>query len=202
LPVSAAADRACRARLAGVPSERGKRREFVEKLGIGSATMAMAAAVGNTVSADTKQDHDHSQIDGPLANATVSFGQWRTDPPLDRFPNISPRTANQHKLLPYTVIIKAGGGVNFNISGTHHILVYGPGTTLESIDASSIIEASPTFPGFVNDPQNRVYRGLDPRLLPQDRVEVVAFANRGTYLVVCGLLPHFLDRMHGFVQVN
>jgi hypothetical protein len=25
-------------------------------------------------------------IDGPLANATVSLGEWQTDPPLDRFP--------------------------------------------------------------------------------------------------------------------
>jgi hypothetical protein len=180
-----------------------KRREFVEKLGIGSAGIAVAAAVGATVSADSKQEHEHSLIDGPLANATVSFGQWRTDlaPALDRFPNLSPRTANQHTLLPYTVTIRAGGGVNFIISGLHHILVYAPGTTLESIDATAIIEASPTFPGFIDDPLNRVYRGLDPRLLPQDRVEVVTFANLGTYLVVCGVVPHFRDRMHGFVKV-
>jgi hypothetical protein len=183
-----------------------KRREFVEKLGIGTAGIAAAAAMGTRVSAAPERqtdEHDHTQIDGPLTNATVSFGQWRTDltPPLDRFPNNSPRTANQHKLLPYNTTIKAGGGVNFNISGVHHILIYGPGTTLESINAGSIIEAGNGFPGFIDDPQNRVYRGLDPRPLPQDRVEVVAFPIKGTYLVVCGLVPHFADRMHGFVKV-
>ena len=33
-------------------------------------------------------------LDGPLSNATVSFGEWMT--PLDRFPNNSPAAANHH----------------------------------------------------------------------------------------------------------
>lgn len=183
-----------------------KRREFVEKLGIGSAGIAAAAALGSRVTAAPEhQEHDHTQVDGPLAQATVAFGQWRSDldPPLDRFPSNSPRTANQHKLLPYIATIKAGGGVNFLISGTHHILIYAPGTTLQSIDGTNIVGATttPPFPGFVDDPRNRVYRGLDPRLLPIDRLEAVSFATKGTYLVVCGLVPHFNEGMHGFVKV-
>lgn len=182
-----------------------KRREFVEKLGIGSATLAAAGALGSVVSAASeRQDHDHSTLDGPLASATVSFGSWKTDPALSRFPNNSPREANNHKLLPYTATIKAGGAISFLISGTHQVLVYAPGTTLESIDATAIVEATPgppPFPGFINDPVNRIYRGLDPRLQPQDRVESVSFAEKGTYLVVCGLVPHFLERMHGWVKV-
>ncbi len=31
-------------------------------------------------------------MDEPPANATVSFGEWQTDPPLDRFPNNSRQT--------------------------------------------------------------------------------------------------------------
>jgi hypothetical protein len=182
-----------------------KRREFVEKLGIGSASLAAAGALGTVVSAASgPQAHDHSTLDGPLASATVAFGSWLTDPVLDRFPNNSPRTANNHKVLPYTTTIKAGGSVTFNISGTHHVLVYAPGTTLESINETLIVEATPgppPFPGFINDPANRIYRGLDPRPLPQDRVETVTFANTGLHLVVCGLVPHFLDRMHGWVKV-
>jgi plastocyanin len=182
-----------------------KRREFVEKLGIGSATLAAAGAVGSVVSAASgPQGHDHSTLDGPLASATVAFGSWITEPALDRFPNNSPRTANNHKVLPYNTTIKAGGSVTFNISGTHQILVYAPGTTLESINGTLIVEATPgppPFPGFVNDPQNRIYRGLDPRLLPQDRVETVTFANKGVHLVVCGLVPHFNEGMAGFVKV-
>jgi len=61
--------------------------------------------------------------DGPQASATVSFGQWQTGPAdgpppvleLDRFlpPNQSPRTRNNHQLIPNEVTIKAGGSVNF-----------------------------------------------------------------------------------------
>lgn len=182
-----------------------KRREFVEKLGVGSAAIAAAGALGRVVtSAEGRQGHDHSTLDGPLASATVAFGSWLTDPPLDRFPSNSPRTANNHKVLPYTTTIKAGGSVTFNISGTHQVLVYAPGTTLDSINGSLIVEATqgpPPFPGFVNDPQNRIYRGLDPRLLPQDRLETVTFANTGLHLVVCGLVPHFNEGMHGWVKV-
>ena len=189
-----------------------KRREFVEKLGIGSAALAAAGAVGSIAASGSKrnpeaaggQNHDHSTLEGPLANAVVSFGQWKTEPVLDRFPNNSPRERNNHKLLPYIATIKAGGAVNFIISGVHQVLVYAPGTTLESINETLIVEATPgppPFPGFINDPANRIYRGLDPRLLPQDRVESVTLAEKGTYLVVCGLVPHFLEGMHGFVKV-
>ena len=182
-----------------------KRREFVGKLGLGSAAVASAAVLGSRVSAAPEKQHDHTAVDGPLAQATVAFGQWRTDltPALDRFPNNSPRTANNHKHIPYTATIKAGGAVNFLISGTHQVLVYGSGTTLDSI-ARNIVDAAagpPPFPGFIDDPVNRIYRGLDPRPLPQDRAEAVTFAAKGTYLVVCGLVPHFDEGMHGFVKV-
>ena len=74
---------------------------------------------------------------------------------------------------------------------------------MDSINASLIEFAVPgVFPGFINDPVNRVYRGLDPRPpAPLDRAEVVTFAEPGRYLVVCGLLPHFLDNMSGYVTV-
>jgi plastocyanin len=174
---------------------------------MGSAGLAAAAALGTGVSASLDipgAQHDHTQVDGPLASATVSFGQWTTTPPFDRFPANNDRTRNNHKLIPYTVTIKAGGSVNFNISGLHMVLVYAPGTTLESINETLIIEATPgppPFPGFIDDPNNRIYRGNDPRLLPQDRVEVITFADKGTYLVVCAVVPHFADRMQGFVKV-
>src|SRR4030095_634518 len=47
-----------------------------------------------------------------LANATVSFGQWVTDPPLDRLlGNPLMGAGNNHELLPNVVTIKAGGAV-------------------------------------------------------------------------------------------
>jgi hypothetical protein len=164
--------------------------------------------------------------DGRQANATVSFGAWQTGPAagpppvleLDRFPNFSPRLRNQHQLIPNVVKIKAGGSVNFIIGGFHHPIVYDDGTQPEDIDVT--IPTSPTttrgpnpFPRVVliDDPTNRIYRGLDPSLQPldlggaflQDRVEVVFFPKPGKYLVICGIRGHFVnDGMFGFVEVR
>jgi len=55
-------------------------------------------------------------------------------------------------------------------------------------------------------------RGIDPRILSpaapappnnlfQDRVEVVGFSTRGTYLVICAVNVHFNDGMFGWVKV-
>ena len=185
-----------------------KRREFVEKIGVGSAGIVAAATVGagSLTSAHAQHKHDASQMDGPLANATVSFGAWLTDatPPVDRFASAgNTRTQNAHTVAPYNVKIKAGGSVNFIISGVHLLLVYAPGTTMESINENAVEGVNlPTFPGFINDPNNRVYRGVDPRApTPLDRVEVVSFAEPGRYLVVCGVIPHFLATMSGYVNV-
>ena len=76
---------------------------------------------------------------------------------------------------------------------------------------------------MINDPNGRVYFGLDPRKAPlaaniappagaplaysQDRVEVVQFPAPGRYLVICAVLPHFAPAnnahppMHGWVNV-
>ena len=83
-------------------------------------------------------------IDGPLANATVSFGQWQTDPPLDRFPNLSPRDRNNHELIPNEVTIKAGGAVNFIIGGFHHPIVYDNGTQPEDIKTVVGVNTTPS----------------------------------------------------------
>jgi hypothetical protein len=181
-----------------------KRREFVERLGVGSVGLVAAAAGANRTT-KTKGHQHHGTVDGPLANAVMTFGAWMTTPALDRFPNNSPRTANLHQVQPFNAKITAGGTVSFNISGVHQILIYGPGTTLASI-ARNIIQATagpPPFPGFIDDPVNRIYRGLDPRIfLPaQDRLEIVSIATPGTYLVVCGLVPHFDEGMHAWIKV-
>ena len=183
-----------------------KRREFVEKVGIGSAGIVAAATIGHgtRTSASEQHAHDGTQFDGPLANATVSFGQWLTTPAVDRFASGgNTRFENQHKMLPFNVTIKAGGSVSFIISGVHLLLVYEPGITKESIDETKIEFANlPAFPGFINDPFRRLYRGLDPRApAPLDRVEVVTFAEPGRYFVICGLVPHFAADMSGWVNV-
>ena len=179
-----------------------KRREFVEKIGIGSAGILAAGALAPE-SAAGAQHQNHSQVDGPLASATVSFGQWMTTPALDRFPNESPRLANQHLLIPYVATVKAGGSITFVIAGFHQVLVYAPGTTLASIDKTVLVPSGTGFPPLVADPTDRIYRGINPvATLPStDRVETISIATPGIYLVVCGVLPHFDEGMHGFLKV-
>jgi hypothetical protein len=177
-----------------------KRRNFVMSVLAGG--VAVPALAGQ---------HEHEGVSGPLANATVSFGEWHTSPALDRFLAASPPSANVHTVLPFESQIKAGGAVNFVISGFHILGVYGPGTELEDVNGSltAAIPGAPMgFPPVVNDPLNRVYRGVNPFDLaagkfgpPLDRTEAVNFAEPGRYLVVCLFAPHFADRMHGYVNV-
>jgi hypothetical protein len=166
------------------------------------------------------------------ANASVSFGAWQTGPApgpppvdeLDRFPPSlsNDRFRNEHQLIPKRVKIKAGGAVNFIIGGFHQPIVYDDGTQPEDIDVDQIPPITTTGPTpspavvLIDDPINRIYRGLDPSLQPlerasslketpeffQDRVEVVFFPKPGKYLVICGIRGHFVnDGMFGFVNV-
>jgi plastocyanin len=206
-----------------------KRREFLGKAGVGSAAIAAltaksdAAVAKNQQSDDEAHDHGHGSDDnvsGPLASATMTFGSWQTDPPLDRFPNLSDRTRNNHHMTPQEVTIKAGGTVNFIISGFHQVLVYGPDTKPEDVSlANPIVRTG--LPPLVNDANDRIYRGLDPAslLMPplpntttplqsiQDRVEAVQFQKAGRFLVICGVIPHFFVAatgefvMFGYVRV-
>jgi hypothetical protein len=199
-----------------------KRREFVEKLGVGSAAAAVFAAGGAGAPAAAKaalreqEEHGHRPIRGALATATVSFGQWRTDVPLDRYPPQAPipppPPGNGHLVIPHRVTIKLGGTVNYIIAGFHEVIVYAPGTRPEHIMTSLIrpTQGVPAGIPLINDPHNRLYAGEDPSTVhggPQstpllDRVEVVQFSQTGLHLVICGVLPHFVnDDMYGWVNV-
>jgi hypothetical protein len=173
-----------------------KRREFFEKAGIGSAAVALPAlapAVKGSSAEHGQQEHGHEgrgdDVNGLLSSATVSFGQWDLTTPLDRFPNNSDRTRNNHTLIPNTAIIKAGGSVNFIISGFHHVLIYGDGKRPQDVNRTNTIAVTvPPGPPLINDADRRVYRGLDPSVFPplpgtppmtmQDRAETVRFSRR------------------------
>lgn len=175
-----------------------QRREFVTS--IVASGLAVPALAQPT-------HHGHEPLSGPLAGATVAFGAWPASAatPQNRF-NVpsAPAAPNAHALLPYVTTIKAGGAVTFAISGFHVVAIYGPGTTPEDINPAITIPlpgAPPGFPPAIDDPNNRIYLGLNPFPLPQDRVEVVQFTQRGRYLVICAFVPHFADRMWGYVRV-
>jgi hypothetical protein len=199
-----------------------KRREFVEKLGVGSAAAAFISTPGLTdapeASDGKSQDagHDHRPVKGALATATVSFGQWRTDVPLDRYapPPPGPPPGNGHKLIPHQVTIKVGGTVNFIIAGLHQVIVYAPGKGPHEVNLTMPRPTTGVPPGvpLINDSVDRLYAGPDPSTLHGgpptpttpllDRVEVVQFFRKGRHLVICGVLPHFVnDDMYGWVKV-
>ncbi len=205
-----------------------KRREFVEKLGVGSAAAAFVSGAGFTDASKLPDhgkpdddrhdhdDHDHRPVKGALASATVSFGEWKTDPPLDRYPNSSPAAANSHLLIPHQVTIKVGGSVNFIISGLHQVIVYAPGKKPEDVNVALTRPTTgiPAGVPLINDPDRRLYAGPDPSTFAwtpmapstnpvlRDRVEVVQFSHVGRHLVICGVQPHFaIDNMFGWVRV-
>jgi plastocyanin len=113
------------------------------------------------------------------------------------------RFQNTHELSPNVVTIKAGGSVNFIVSGLHNIIVYDDGTEPEDVDTTLVVNTTgtPNDVPIINDATNRIYRGLDPSLQAADRVEVVEFKEPGIYLVICGVRPHFAAGMYGYVRV-
>lgn len=158
----------------------------------------LAQAQPKHISHNSRGDNE-----GRATNAAVSFGGWMTSPPLNRFPNVNPIPANHHTITPNEIKIKTGGTVSFIIGGFHNVLVYGDGTRPEDINVNLTVPPTNGGPPLINDPNNRIYRGLDPSLQSQDRVEVVQFAQPGDYLVICGVRPHFVnDRMYAFVKVR
>lgn len=181
-------------------------------VGAGFTSYRLFARNSAVLAEDNQANHHASTklsaaIDGPLSNATVSFGAWKTTPPFDRMNQPPAGPNNQQAMIPQIAKIKAGGSVNFIIAGLHQVVVYGDGTQPGDISLSNPIPGlpgPPPLPPLVDDPNGRIYRGPDPRLLfptNVDRVEVVHFADPGTYLVICGVLPHFTAGMYGFVKV-
>jgi hypothetical protein len=76
---------------------------------------------------------------------------------------------------------------------------YADGTKPGDINGAA---QNPFFPLLIDDPTHRIFRGVNPQTMPQDRVESVHFAEPGKYLVICGVRPHFVDdNMFGFVRV-
>jgi plastocyanin len=165
-------------------------------------TICVLTLVGIGLIASLAIADDRRRLDA----ATVSFGQWQTDPPLDRLTaNPAGGAGNNHEVIPSVITIEAGGAVNFATSGLHNVVVYDDGTQPEDISTANPLPGAAG--GIIDDANKRVYRGFDPNLIPnnnqRDRVEVLHFPKPGTYLVICGVVNHFVnDRMFGFVEVK
>ncbi len=201
------------------------RRNLLKVAAVGGVSAALGVAIKTETRAqqsseapeETQSHGIHSQpISGPLAQATVGFGQWPADSTVDRMRVANPGNRNTHQLIPFEVTIQAGGTVNFLIAGFHQVIVYDNGTQPGDINAA----LAPPAPlaNLIDDPNHRIYRGLSPSGVPanffapgvpaaaiaappQDRLELVTFPNPGHYLVICGVRGHFADGMFGFVIV-
>ncbi len=146
------------------------------------------------------KDHDHDEHEARLS-VTVAFGVGLN--------TAQPGNAANHHVLPGVIRVKKGGVVHFAVAGFHWIRVYFPGVTPETIalpPASSL---------FINDNNNLYYNGIVPAGGPPpstpatanpanggNRVESVSFAERGDYLVICNVRPHFVDGMHAIIKVR
>lgn len=163
--------------------------------------------IGRSAMSQTVDDY---RLSGRRADATVSFGLWQTDPPLNRFAgNPAMGAGNHHEVIPNVSRInisrKDSGGVNFIISGNHVVAIYDDGTRPEDIDPNLLVPGITTAGGVIDDPDKRIYLGANETAPTgaRDRVEVVHFSKPGTYLVICAIRNHFVDDgMYGFVVVR
>jgi len=112
-------------------------------------------------------------------------------------------------LVPRTVVIDAGGQVQFAIDPFHRVNVYRPGTAPSDIDTSKLINfvSGPVFiPNFaIDDPSGRIAQS-PPFQFAIDQTwttPIGTFNTPGRYLVICSFLPHFVDNdMYGWVIVK
>lgn len=137
---------------------------------------------------------------GHRLHVTVSFGVGLN--------TTQPGNAANHKVIPNRITVNRGGVVHFLVSRFHQIFVYNPVTKPEDI----VVPQSGTF--IVADDADLFYRGIVPAGGPppgvagttnpsnaSNRVESVSFKEPGTYLVICAVRGHFIDKMFAFVRV-
>ena len=162
-----------------------------------SRTISMIGAVC-TFSFAVAASAVHAADDNKLS-IPVAFGRGL---------NIAANLPENQIMIPDTVRLKQNGVVHFLVAGFHEIAIYNPGKTADDV----AVRAGETF---INDATNRFYKGIvpaggPPPALPvttdpsnaRNRVESVAFLEKGTYLVICNIRTHFNNGMFGYVEVK
>jgi len=121
--------------------------------------------------------------------------------------NIPANQAINQVMIPDTIRLKQNGVVHFLVAGFHEIAIYNPGKTTDDV---AVVQSET----FINDANNRFYKGIVPAGGPlgtagttdpsnaRNRVESVAFLEPGTYLVICNIRTHFNNGMFGYVEVK
>ena len=173
-----------------------------DKAAVTEANTPTIAAVTAIRGADAKAAQNG---DIPL----VKFGMNEHGSPFDPAVGHDHSTQAKDLLVPRTVVISAGGRVQFEIDPFHRVNVYRAGTAPDDIDVSKLINfvSGPVFiPNFViDDPTNRIAQS-PPFQFAIDQTwttPVGTFNTPGRYLVMCNFLPHFVaNDMYGWVIVK
>ncbi len=139
-------------------------------------------------------------------SATLDFGRDDLGSP---FPPPSGHDQSGHSrdsLFPQEVVIDKGGTVTFvmGASGVHEAAIYAPGTSPGDINATLLDPPAPTCPPVptINDPNHRIAIVSDQMCEGGSPAPSYTFTEPGRYLVICTFLPHFQERMWGWVTVR
>jgi hypothetical protein len=166
-------------------------------------SLAMHSAQADKGSDDHNDQHGNSSENRSSSklSATVSFGAGLN--------TAQPGNSANHHILPPLIKIAQGGVVNFAVAGFHQIMVYQPG-----IRAADIALPTNANALFINFRPNLFYEGIAPAGGPSgnpptidpsnasNRIESISFPQKGRYLVICNVRPHFVDGMYAYVQVD
>lgn len=109
-------------------------------------------------------------------------------------------------IRPRTTVVPAGTTVRFVVMPAHTAAVYEPGIEPEDINLSNLtFPGPPGFPPVLDDPDGRLDRvGLNTNFVTGAPVELeFTFDEPGRYLVICEVLPHFVEaKMYAWIEVK
>jgi plastocyanin len=136
--------------------------------------------------------------------ATVEFGLPDTGSPFPPAHDASGHATDRP--VPRTVVISAGGTVEFHINAASHgLAIYAAGTEPKDIDVTALVpSAGPPcpMPPLIDDPEGRLALFTQPCDGGPSTV-IFPFPEPGRYLYICVFSPHFVDfDMFGWVIVE
>jgi plastocyanin len=112
-----------------------------------------------------------------------------------------PSIHSNDTIVPGTVVIDAGGSVDFKAVAAHQVAVYKEGLGPADVNTTTNLVANPCGappPSIGPDPTTQLayFTGCGTRTHTQ------TFDEPGEYLVICSVLPHFQIKMYGWVRVR
>lgn len=146
-------------------------------------------------------------------NAVVQFGNPDVGSPFPPVPGHDASSHAKDKVRPRTVVIRAGGSVAFQVSTFHQVAIYDRGTHPDEIDVTATVDLTappPAPPGtviipdfLIDDPDDRLALSSFFFAPTTWTSPPGTFDQPGTYLVICSVVPHFVQaNMYAMVIVN